>query len=41
MIEEGSKEHRCGWEKCINCYKKVENINVICNGNGKKVEFVK
>jgi hypothetical protein len=29
MIEEGnnkkgSKEHRCGWEKCRNCYKEVE-----------------
>jgi hypothetical protein len=26
MIEESSKEHRCGWEKCRNCYEEVEIV---------------
>ncbi|EFA13170.1 hypothetical protein TcasGA2_TC001811 [Tribolium castaneum] len=30
MIEEGGKEHKCGWEKCLNCYKEVEILKHKC-----------
>jgi hypothetical protein len=30
MIEESSKEHRCGWEKCRNCYEEVEILKHKC-----------
>jgi predicted aldo/keto reductase-like oxidoreductase len=30
MIEESSKEHRCGCEKCINCYEEVEILKHKC-----------
>ncbi|CAH1382855.1 unnamed protein product, partial [Tenebrio molitor] len=30
IVEDSSKEHRCGWQKCRNCYKDVEIIKHKC-----------